>query len=41
MATIKNYKKQKKKKHQELVRAASQEVIKRIGRVYQQVQGRK
>ena len=33
--TFKNYKKKKQKQHQELVRKASQEVIKRIAKVYQ------
>lgn len=33
--TFKNYKKKKQKQHQELVRKASQEVVKRIVKVYQ------
>lgn len=37
--TFKNYKKKKQKQHQELVRKASQEVIKRISKVYQRSDG--
>ena len=37
--TFKNYKKKKQKRHQELVRKASQEVIKRIAKVYQRSDG--
>jgi len=38
--TLKNYKKKKQKQHQELVRKASQEVIKRISKVYQRSDGK-
>ena len=38
--TFKNYKKKKQKQHQELVRKASQEVIKRIVKVYQRGDGK-
>lgn len=38
--TFKNYKKKKQKQHQELVRKASQEVIKRIAKVYQRSDGK-
>ena len=38
--TFKNYKKKKQKQHQELLRKASQEVVKRIVKVYQRSDGK-